>query len=142
MVGGGSDLPLVRQLAETRPWLKVMGPRFDRDKVELMLLGQIFMMPGLMGLAILDAGVAGLPVATTAFPWHSPEIAYLDPGQNGVMVQAWEDPAAYADAVAALLTDPARLAAMGEAVRAMAARYSIEAMAENFARGILAALAA
>ena len=142
VVGGGSDLPLVRQLAETRPWLKVMGPRFDRDKVELMLLGQIFMMPGLMGLAILDAGVAGLPVATTAFPWHSPEIAYLDPGQNGVMVQAWEDPAAYADAVAALLTDPARLAAMGEAVRAMAARYSIEAMAENFARGILAALAA
>ena len=140
VVGGGADLPVIQQLAETRPWIRVLGPRFGEEKVALMMLGHVFMMPGLMGLAILDAGVVGLPIATTAFPWHSPEIAYLEPGHNGVMVADWENPDAYGDAVADLLADPVRRHAMSDAARAMANRFSIEAMAENFAAGVLKAL--
>jgi glycosyltransferase involved in cell wall biosynthesis len=110
------------------------------EKVELMTLGHVFMMPGLMGLAILDAGVAGLAIATTAFPWHSPEIAYLEPEISGVKVADWENPQAYAAAVCALLSDPDRLASMAGAARAMADRYSIETMAGNFATGAMEAL--
>ncbi len=142
IIGGGSDLPLIRDLAATRPWIRVMGPRFGEEKVALMMLGQVFLMPGLMGLAILDAGAVGLPIATTAYPWHSPEIAYLSPGENGVMVQDWQDAAAYADAVVGILVDPERQQAMSIAARAMADRYSIEAMAANFAAGVLQALKA
>jgi glycosyltransferase involved in cell wall biosynthesis len=141
VVGGGSDLPVISQLAESRPWIRVLGPRFGEEKVALMMVGHVFMMPGLMGLAILDAGAAGLPIATTAFPWHSPEIAYLEPGHNGLMVADWESPEAYGAAVADLLADPARRRAMGGAARDMATRFSIEAMAGNFAEGVLKALA-
>lgn len=141
VVGGGSDLPLVTQLAESRPWVHVMGPRFGQEKIDLMLLGQVFMMPGLMGLAILDAGAAGLAIATTAFPWHSPEIAYLESGVSGIMVADWENPEAYADEVAALLLDRQALDQMRAAARSMAEHYSIEAMAQNFAGGVLKALA-
>jgi glycosyltransferase involved in cell wall biosynthesis len=140
VVGGGSDLPLVSKLAQTRPWVHVMGPRFGQEKVELMALGHVFMMPGLMGLAILDAGTAGLAIATTAFPWHSPEIAYLEPGISGLKVADWEDPEAYAREVTALLLDRSALELMRQGARAMADRYSIEAMAENFASGVLKAL--
>lgn len=142
VVGGGSDLPLVEQLAESRPWVHVMGPRFGQEKVNLMLLGEVFMMPGLMGLAILDAGTAGLAIATTAFPWHSPEIAYLEPGVSGLKVADWQNSEAYAGEVAALLLNGPELERMREAARAMADRYSIEAMARNFASGTLKALAA
>ncbi|MGF7155082.1 glycosyltransferase family 4 protein [Novosphingobium gossypii] len=141
VVGGGSDLSLVSDLARDRPWVHVLGPRFGQDKVELMMLGHVFMMPGLMGLAILDAGVVGLPVATTAYPWHSPEIAYLQPGISGLVVEDWENPLAYAREVADLLHDPVRLGQIGIAAREMADRYSIERMADNFANGILKALA-
>lgn len=140
VVGGGSDLPVIQELARSRPWIHVTGPRFGEEKVALMLLGQVFLMPGLMGLAILDAGVAGLPIATTGYPWHSPEIAYLLPGENGVIVQDWQSAQDYAEAVAGILNDPTRQKAMSEASRAMADRYSIEAMAANFAAGVLAAL--
>ena len=142
IVGGGSDLPLIENLAKNRSWIHVMGPRFGREKVELMMLGHVFMMPGLVGLAILDAGVVGLPTATTAFPWHSPEIAYLAPDENGLLVEEWESSSAYAEAVAKLLLDPSRRKAMSSAARAMAEKFSIEAMAENFAAGVLSALSA
>lgn len=141
VVGGGADLSLVKQLALSRPWVHVTGPRFGQEKVDLMLLGHVFMMPGLMGLAILDAAAAGLAIATTSFPWHSPEIAYLEPGVSGLKVDDWENPEAYGREVAALLLDRATLEQMREAARAMADRYTIEAMARNFAGGVLKALA-
>jgi glycosyltransferase involved in cell wall biosynthesis len=120
----------------------VLGPRFGAEKVELMRLGKLFLMPGLLGLAILDAAAAGLPTITTAYPWHSPEIAYLDDGVSGLMVRDWQDPRSYADAVTALLLDRPRLNAMAAAACAMVDYYSVEAMAERFAKGVLAALAA
>lgn len=141
VVGGGEQLPLMQELAATRPWVKVLGPRFGADKVELMLLAQLFLMPGLVGLAVVDAGAAALPTVTTAFPYHSPEIAYVEHGVNGVVVQDWEDPQAYAEAVVNLLNDPDRLAAMRSAAERMAADLTIEAMADRFADGVLKALA-
>ncbi|MEE4453955.1 glycosyltransferase family 4 protein [Novosphingobium resinovorum] len=140
VVGGGADLPVIEALAKSRPWVRVLGPRFGVEKVELMMLGHVFMMPGLMGLAILDAAVVGLPIATTRYPWHSPEIAYLDVDRNGVMVDEWENSQAYADAVSGILVDAAVQQSMAAEARAMADRYSIERMAENFAAGVLRAL--
>lgn len=141
VAGGGEQLPLMQELAVTRPWIKVLGPRFGVDKVELMLLGQLFLMPGLVGLAVVDAGAARLPTVTTAFPFHSPEIAYVKHDVNGVIVPSWEDPQAFADAVADLFDDPVRLAAMRSAAEKMAQELTIEAMADRFAEGVLRALA-
>lgn len=140
IIGGGEDLPLVRALAAGRSWVHVMGPRFGAEKIELMLLAHLMLMPGLVGLAILDAGAAGLPLVTTAFPWHSPEIAYLEDGRNGVIVPAWRDPDAFADAVVALLGDPVRLARLGAGALVTSRRYTVEAMADRFVDGVLQAL--
>nr|WP_269142343.1 glycosyltransferase family 4 protein [Sphingomonas sp. IC-11] len=140
VAGGGEQLSLMQDLAATRPWIKVLGPRFGADKVELMLLGQLFLMPGLVGLAVVDAGAASLPTVTTSFPYHSPEIAYVEHGVNGVIVPDWKNQQAYADAVVDLFADPARLAAMRGAAAQMAERLTIEAMADCFAEGVLKAL--
>jgi glycosyltransferase involved in cell wall biosynthesis len=140
VAGGGVDLPLLQKLAASRPWIKVMGPRFGADKVELMMLGTLFLMPGLVGLAVVDAGAAGLPTITTAFPYHSPEIAYIDEGSNGLIVADWENPVAYSEAVVGLLCDADRLAAMRAAAGRTAESLTIEAMADRFAGGVLKAL--
>ncbi len=141
IVGGGPAAEALTTLAAMRPWIKLTGPRFGIDKVELMKLGKLFLMPGLVGLAILDAGALGLPTVTTAYPYHSPEIAYLDNGVNGLIVEAWRDPQAFADAVVDLLRDRDRLARMSLAARQTAAHFTIEAMADRFVEGALKALA-
>lgn len=140
VAGGGVDLPLLQELARSRPWVKVMGPRFGADKVELMMLGTLFLMPGLVGLAVVDAGAAGLPTVTTAFPYHSPEIAYIEDGANGLIVEDWENPVAYAEAVIGLLQDAGRLVEMRAAAERFAESLTIETMADRFAGGVLRAL--
>ena len=142
VIGGGSDLQLVENLAQDRPWIRVLGPRFGQEKVELMMLGHLFLMPGLVGLAVIDAATAGLPTVTTAFPYHSPEIAYINDGLNGVIVQDWKNSAAYGNAVADLFTAPERLNAMRAAALRMADSLTIETMAERFAEGVLKVLSA
>jgi glycosyltransferase involved in cell wall biosynthesis len=141
IVGSGSDRWKVEAAAATHPWIIYMGPRFGREKVELLRLGQVFLMPGLVGLAILDCAAVGIPIITTAYPYHSPEIAYLKPGHNGMVVQEWRSVRAYADAVVSMLHDEAARARMAAGAKDVAASYSIERMVQCFSDGVIAALA-
>lgn len=139
-VGGGEHLPLIKQLAISRQWIKVLGPRFGQDKVEIMLLSKLLLMPGLVGLAVIDAAAAGLPTVTTDFPYHSPEISYLNPDENGVKVEDWQNPIAYGDAVIDLLSDDTKLSEMRLKAIRSSDELTIEAMADRFANGVVKAI--
>ena len=141
-LGGGPERGVLEGAAETRPWLHVLGPTFGRDKVVMLSLGRAMLMPGLVGLAILDAFTLGVPLITTDVDFHSPEIDYLDDGHNGVLVPSAQDADAYAAAVIRVLTDDALHDRLVEGCRAAAQRYTLEAMVERFANGIERALAA
>ena len=65
---------------------------------------------------------------------HGPELAYLENGVNGLIVDG--DARVYADAVTRLLSDDARLDALKRRARADAHRYSLGNMVEHFASGI------
>jgi glycosyltransferase involved in cell wall biosynthesis len=75
---------------------------------------------------------------TTARARHGPEIAYLEHGVNGFVLA--DDATAYADAVIAILRDPARYAAVAAAARASAREYTLDNMVRNFVHGIEACL--
>lgn len=140
IVGGGPDLDKTRALAAPHDWIHVLGPRFGADKVELMRLAKLFLLPGAVGLAVLDAAALGLPMVTTHYAHHGPEIAYLDHDHTGVIVPDWQDERAYAQSVVTLLRDPARLAAMAQRAKRVSETHTIEAMASRFVEGIVAAL--
>jgi glycosyltransferase involved in cell wall biosynthesis len=103
-------------------------------------MSELFLMPGLVGLAIVDAFAARLPVVTTSIPIHSPEIEYLQPGENGSLCDFNED--AYARAVAALLGDERGLERMQQAAAATAEQLTLDNMVGAFADGILRCLEA
>ncbi len=134
LVGDGPLRAQVESFARARSWVHFAGPKFGRDKAVLLSLAEMWLNPGLVGLGILDAFCARLPLLTTDLPLHSPEIEYLEPAKNGLIVQP--DAGAFADAIESLLNDPARLLAMRAGAEASSHRYSIEAMAENFAAGV------
>ena len=84
-LGTGTDAPIVKQFAESRPWVHYVGPRYGIERVPYFLLSDAFLMPGLVGLAVLDCFALGTPLLTTKFPYHSPEIEYLEPGVDGIV---------------------------------------------------------
>ncbi len=139
VVGGGPDEEEIKQGAADRPWVHFVGPKFGDRKAQLLAIADVFLLPGRAGLAVLDGFAAGLPLIATRLPIHGPEVEYLEEGRNGVMTAP--DPGAYAQAVAALLSNPKELQLLREGAANSAEKYSIEVMVENFKKGIVQCLA-
>jgi len=137
VIGRGPDEALVAEAAKKEPWLRYLGAKGDAEKAPYWSLANVCLMPGLVGLAVLDSFAFGVPMVTTAYPYHSPEIDYLIHGKTGWICDSWQNPIQYADAIAGLLGDSTRLAAMKLACREEADHYSVEKMSSLFCKGII-----
>lgn len=116
------------------PWFRVLGACHGEEKARWLAAADVLLNPGLVGLGILDAFSAGLPMVTTDCGVHSPEIAYLSQGRNGLMTAA--DPRAFADGVLAVLGSDALAGTLRAGSAASAREYSLEAMVERFCHGV------
>lgn len=134
VIGDGPSAIEIRAAMQTRPWIHWVGVKKGAEKAAWFRLANVIMNPGLVGLHVLDSFCAGIPMVTTAEARHSPEIAYLKNGVNGIVVRG--GPEDYAEAVVGLLKDCARLDAIGRAARQDARRYTLDNMVHRFADGI------
>lgn len=134
VLGGGPEEERVRQFAGQHAWVHFTGPKFGEDKARLLGIADVLLLPGAVGLAILDAFAAGLPLVTTSVPIHGPEMEYFEQHGNGVMTT--HDMQAYANAAIRLFLNPRELRVLQEGARNCGQKYSIEAMVENFREGI------
>jgi glycosyltransferase involved in cell wall biosynthesis len=138
LVGGGPDHNHVKRLIANMQWIHLLGPKFGRDKAIVFKLAEMCVLPGRVGLVILDCFATGLPLFTVQTPIHGPEVEYLEEGVNGFIVQKEAD--VYAATVAGALGNEVLLGKLRQGATASAAKYSIEAMVENFRAGIVACL--
>jgi L-malate glycosyltransferase len=141
VIGAGPDEPIIRGAAQESPWIKPVGPIFDAEKVPYFALAKVLLLPAVAGLTVLDSFALGLPIVTVAGEHHPPEFEYLDNGTNSVIVAAGSGPAQYAEQVITVLQDESLRARLQANCRSAAKRYTLEAMVDRFAGGILAALA-
>ena len=140
VAGAGPQADLVSAAASRHANIEYIGPVHGARKAQLLAASDLILNPGLVGLGILDSFAAGVPIVTTDCRIHSPEIAYLENGKNGVMTR--NDVEAYAKTCQFILQDAPTLAALQHGAEVSAQRYSIEAMSMNFCRGIELAIAA
>ena len=140
VIGEGPERGLVKAAAAEHPWIHEVGAKNDHEKVPYWALSKMLLMPGGVGLVILDSFALGVPMVTTDTYLHGPEIDYLKDGENGLLVACGESPGAYADAVVELFRSPERLLRLGKAAGESARHHSVEAMARNFADGVMRAL--
>lgn len=140
MVGSGPDEARLRRNSAGESWIHWAGMRRGREKVLLMATADLMLNPGLVGLGILDSFALGVPMITTGCGLHSPEIAYLKDGENGLIVA--DTVAGYAQAIIATLRDPEMLGRLRSGCRTSAALYTMDGMATRFADGVEAALSA
>lgn len=142
VIGGGPQRGLVEEAAARRPWMHATGPLFNGDLVRWLAPAKLLLMPGLVGLVVLDSFALEAPLVTIADSEHSPEIAYLRDGANGVMLPAGTSAAGYAGEVVRLLRDDAARERLVKGCREAQEQYNIEEMVRRFAEGIERALAA
>jgi hypothetical protein len=140
-LGAGDAAHLLVEAAETRPWLHPLGARFGADKAAIGDIASFTVHPGLAGLHVIETFATETPMVTADISYHSHETDYLDAG-NSVMLPGEATADDFAAAIADLATDPERLKHLQAGCAEAAEIYTIEAMVENFAAGVKAAIAA
>lgn len=139
VIGDGPSASEINAAAASRSWLKRLGVRKGLEKVEYFRLADISFNPGAVGLHVLDAFCAGIPMATTFDARHGPEIAYLKDGQNGIISHG--DARNYANRIIDLFSDPAEYQRLCLGAKEGAKRYTLKSMVNRFVDGIEKCLA-
>ncbi len=142
VIGEGPERGLVKNAAAESTWIHDLGAMRDDEKVPYWMLSRLLLMPGLVGLVIVDSFALGVPMVTTDYPFHSPEIDYLKDGVNGVVVECGNSAERYAEVVAGLLLDRAETRRLAAGAERSALSHTVEGMLGNFRAGIERALAA
>lgn len=141
IIGAGPEETVIAGAARREAWIHWVGPVFDEEKVPYFALARVALMPGLVGLAVVDSFALEVPMVAVDLPFHSPEIDYLVDGHNGIMLARGTTPSEYAESVAELLSDDALMEKLRAGCRASAETYTIEEMVDRFVGGIRQAIA-
>lgn len=141
ILGAGPQLAVIERAAASHPWIRYLGAGAGERKALAFRAADIVLMPGLVGLVAIDSLVAGTPLLTTADGQHSPEIAYLTPGQDSLMLPKNTSTVDFANTAASLLDDDRSRAQLMASALEASKSLSIEIMSRRFADGIHRALA-
>lgn len=138
-VGDGPSQNEVENVGKLHPWLHYVGPKFSDDKVPYLKTAKAILMPGPVGLVIIDSFVTRIPLITTNIPNHGPEIKYLENEVNGIMTnfEVYE----YAMAVVGFLSNSDRRNQIKAGCAESAKLYTIDNMVKNYTKGIIDCLA-
>jgi glycosyltransferase involved in cell wall biosynthesis len=137
VIGDGPERGKIAEASRTHDWIHEVGPKNDHDKVPYWAMSKLLLMPGLVGLVVVDSFALGVPLVTTDYPFHSPEIDYLEDGVNGRVVRCGEDSSLYAEAISELMLDPEQLRLLRQGAIRSSELHTIENMATNFAEGVM-----
>lgn len=138
LMGAGSMSEDAQSFCRQHSWAKFIGPKFGAERVPYFMLADVLMMPGLVGLVVLDSFALGVPMITTASPFHGPEIEYLEDGVTGLITENNLD--AYCAGVEDILRNSDLRHNMRTRCLELARKYTLEAMVSNFANGVKQAM--
>lgn len=87
ILGNGPERKAVENFAQNSNHIIYVGPKYGLEKAKYFRLADIFVLPGAMGLAVLDAFAYETPIITIEYPFHGPEIEYVRNNENGIIAK-------------------------------------------------------
>ncbi len=136
VIGKGEFYEQMEEWASTRPWVHLLGTRFEADKVALASIASVTIHPGLAGLHVVDSFRHRAPMITTEPSIYTHELDYLVHGENGLMVPGSMTAVEYADVVVELLDDDEALEHLAKGCDAALPDLAVEASAGRFVAGV------
>jgi glycosyltransferase involved in cell wall biosynthesis len=131
VIGDGPELEDLRAEARDLQGVHFRGEVADQVEVARhMRVAMAVVIPGAVGLAANHAFAQGVPLITKNGPFHGPEIEYLEPGVNGLIVDG--DAVALAGALAELCDSPGVRRRLAEGALRSRERLGIDRTATAF----------
>ena len=135
VIGSGPDQSKVEMASKKYEWFHYVGPKYGDERARYFKAAKLLLMPGPVGLVVLDSFISKKPLVTTDIAGHGPEISYLDHGKNGLMSSF--DEVEYANAVNNCLLNEAVYIDLARGCELSALDYTMNNMVDNFKNGIL-----
>ena len=139
LIGSGPKQKLVDKMTAQHDWLHAVGAKDDHENVPYWMIAKLLLMPGAVGLVVLDSFVFGVPMAVISGVRHGPEITYYKPDVHGIEVEL-NTVQAYADTVVAVMMDPVKLDYLSANCLDESRNFSLTKMVDNYTRGVLQCL--
>lgn len=140
VIGNGPEENIVRAFAQKNAdWFSWVGSKYKTEKIKYFKLAHFQLIPGAVGLHIIDSFALSTPIITTQSTTHGVEVSYLKNLENGVMTENNLD--AYVKQIMELCKNPNLREKLMAGCHEAGKVYTIENMANLFAQGILATLA-
>lgn len=137
-IGEGPDDHYVEAFSKKNHWAHYLGAVTGENRVPYFSMSKVMLMPGLVGLAVLDSFALEVPMISTKIPIHSPEFSYLENEYNGLITKF--DSSEFSESVVGLLRNEARRLKLVNGCKESSNKYTIDNMAKNFSNGIMACL--
>ncbi len=135
IVGAGPDIDIVNGATLKYKWIHYLGTKFGKERVVYFKMSKLFLLPGAVGLAVLDAFSMQTPMITIEYPFHGPEVEYILNAVNGLVTKnTLED---YTSKVLEILKSDEKYSNLVEGCKSSASQYTVEKMVENFSQGII-----
>jgi glycosyltransferase involved in cell wall biosynthesis len=139
VIGDGPARAPLEALGSGVRGLRFVGEITDQALIARYLrVAAALVIPGKVGLAANHAFAHGLPVITRQSVLHAPEIEYVEHGRNGLVIAGDFD--AFVRAVARFVESPDEQGKLSSGALKASEGLAVEAMAEQFDRGVRAAL--
>jgi len=138
IIGEGAEKQRLLQMSVHEKWLHITGEARGERKALLLGISRGIAIPGVVGLAAVDAFAHECPLITTNIDGHGPEIEYLEDGVNGIKTA--DEIGKYTKGLSVLLTNDAVHDRLREGCHSAASRLTMANMIENFASGVMTAL--
>ena len=137
-IGAGPEEYKVKEFLAPNRWIHYIGPQFGSQRIPYFLMADACLHPGAVGLGILDSFALETPMVATQYPYHGPEIEYLNDGINGIVTE--DSINSFVDGVVGFLLSDKLKERLKEGCKESAKRYTIENMVNKFCGGIIKAL--
>ncbi len=138
LIGDGPQTATISAFATSNPeWVHYVGAKYNGEKARYFRVSDLFLLPGAVGLSIVDSFAYKTPLVTTEGQSHGPEIAYMEHGRNGLVTKnTIED---YVGTVVNVLGS-AGSEGLVDGCEKSRELVTLEKMVESFASGVMAAI--
>ena len=136
-IGSGGESDKVQNASNLNSWIHYVGTKNGQARINYFKIASIQLMPGAVGLGILDSFVLETPIITTITDTHGPEIEYLENEKNGIITK--NSLQEYSRTVIEIL-EKDKYVALIDGCKESANQYTVEKMVGNFKEGIIACL--
>lgn len=133
-IGHGPDEQKVSSFAATRTWVSNLGKITSSQRAQYFHISKCLIMPGALGLVVIDSFALRTPLITTSLETHSPEFDYLENHENAHITDF--DVTSYTKGVVSTLNNEKYLEKIKLGCDAASKLYTLPVMVERFADGI------